>query len=200
MRIHRDILAGLLCCLSTKQADPPTYRNLAISADGTKMYAANGHVLGVGDLLEPEASLANAIVDANDVTQFMRNLKRSRAVYIQLDVNWDTRDGKPSLAGWVPIGIGIAKMNIAVLHDAPRFPDPTAIIEASAPDPSKSNSRLAIGYKEHAIVQKALKTFTFTYVYAPPAVNVPSWWIGKASAESELRLMVMPSHPGVWPA
>lgn len=200
MRIHRDILTGLMCCLATKQADQVIYRNLAISADGKKMYAGNGHLLGIGDLIDCDMAVAGAIIDANDVAQYLRDIKRTRAIYVDFQVTWDTRDGKPALAAWVPMGIGEGKVHIGLLHNAPRFPDPTGLIEASAPVISGENSRIAIGYKELAIIQKALKPFTFTYVYAPKAVNVPSWWMGKASKDSELRIMVMPGHPGVWPA
>lgn len=199
MKIHRDILTGLLACTASRKGSHPAYVNLAISADGKKMYAANGYILAVGDI-EGGEDIANAVIDANDVAQLLRDLRSSRLMYVTLELDYDTRDGKPSLTMKVPTAVGPIKRRIAILHDAQPFASPVTLINEHPPYGGAGGSgRIAIKPSQLNVIQKVMKPFPCVYVMAGYTSVRCSWWIGRAQKNEEIRLLVMPAHPGEWP-
>lgn len=209
MKIHRDILTGLLACTASRKGSHPAYVNLAISADGKKMYAANGYILAVGDI-EGGEEIANAVIDANDVAQLLRDLRSSRLMYVTLELDYDTRDGKPSLTSWVPalearaVGgqrvSGETKRRIAILHDAQPFASPVSLINEHPTYSGVDGSGcIAIKPSQLNVIQKVMKPFSCVYVMAGYTSGRSSWWIGRAQKNEEIRLLVMPAHPGEWP-
>lgn len=199
VRIHRDILAGLLACTTSARGRNPVYANIGVSSDGTKLYAADSTILAVGDC-DGFSLIPGAVLSGTDLAQFARNHARTRLQWFTFELDWDNVDGKPRLLGLVPTQFGEGKFGIRILHDQ-QFPDPTGLIEGHPF--GQGSSQFAVAASQLTRVAKVMKPLHTAFI-VPGQNRSTSWWaIGRAMTTTkpapELRLLVMPVHTSEWP-
>lgn len=198
MKIHKDVLAGLHACTTTARGKNPIYANMGVSHDGKHLYAADGMLLGIGDIEDGE-DLKNAVLSGEDIGTFLKGMPRT-GVPIYCEFTEDVDGQLTASAPWLPNLYGR-------LHILPgeRFPDPWGLALGHPRDIMLNRSAFAIDPDMLMRIAKIMKPFPNTFVYPGVTANTATWFIGYqqlGTVRSNLALLAMPTYvaPEDWPA